>query len=74
LSWTPPRPTPGLLSILAAVWGHGRVTARELDPHAVAAARANVEHNALGDRIAVQQADVLTAPLPAGDPALANIG
>jgi ribosomal protein L11 methyltransferase len=63
----------GLLSILAARWGHGPVTAWDLDPHAVAAARANVERNGLGDRVAVAQADVLTAALPACDLALANI-
>ncbi len=63
----------GLLSILAAAWGHGPVTAWDLDPHAVAAARANVERNGLADRIAVAQADVLAAELPACDLALANI-
>ena len=63
----------GLLSILAATWGHGPVTAWDLDPHAVAAARANVERNGLADRVAVAQADVLTADLPACDLALANI-
>lgn len=63
----------GLLSILAARWGHASVTAWDLDPHAVEAARANVERNGLADRVAVAQADVLTAPLPACDLALANI-
>jgi len=63
----------GLLSILAATWGHGPVTAWDLDPHAVAAAQANVERNGLADRVAVAQADVLATDLPACDLALANI-
>lgn len=63
----------GLLSILAARWGHAPVTAWDLDPHAVAAARANVERNGLGAQVRVAQADVLAEPLPACDLALANI-
>lgn len=63
----------GLLSILAARWGHAPVTAWDLDPHAVAAARANLARNGLADAVAVEQADALAAPLPACDLALANI-
>lgn len=63
----------GLLSILAARWGHAPVTAWDLDPHAVEAARANLERNGLGEQVQVARADVLTEPLPACDLALANI-
>ncbi len=63
----------GLLSILAARWGHAPVTAWDLDPHAVEAARANVERNGLGEGVQVARADALTEPLPACDLALANI-
>lgn len=63
----------GLLSILAACWGHGPVTAWDLDPHAVEAARANLERNGLGEQVRVARADVLTERLPVCDLAVANI-
>ena len=63
----------GLLSILAARWGHAPVEAWDLDPHAVAAARANLELNGLAGVVRVVEADALTWPLPACDLALANI-
>jgi ribosomal protein L11 methyltransferase len=63
----------GLLSVLAARWGHRPVEAWDLDPHAVAAARANLARNGLAEAVRVFEADVLAAPLPACDLALANI-
>lgn len=63
----------GLLSILAVAWGHGPVTAWDLDPHAVEATRANVARNGMEARIDVRHADVLVEPLPSVDLALANI-
>lgn len=63
----------GLLSILAARWGHHPIEAWDLDPHAVAAARANLALNGLGDRVRVVEADALAAPLPDCDLAVANI-
>ena len=63
----------GLLSILAATWGHGPIAAWDRDPHAVEATRANLERNGLGDRVDVRLADVLVEPLPPADLALANI-
>lgn len=63
----------GLLSILAARWGHAPVTAWDIDPHAVTAARANVARNGLADAVRVERADALTAPLPDCGLALANI-
>ena len=63
----------GLLSILAARWGHGPVEAWDLDPHAVAAARANLALNGLAEEVRVVEADARVAPLPVCDLALANI-
>ncbi|MGI9116530.1 MAG: 50S ribosomal protein L11 methyltransferase [Gaiellales bacterium] len=63
----------GLLSILAATWGHAPIEAWDLDPHAVDAARANLERNGLGNRVAVRHADVLVETLPSVDLVLANI-
>ena len=63
----------GLLSILAASWGHAPVEAWDLDPHAVEATRANLARNGLDGRVTVRHADVLVDPLPAADLALANI-
>lgn len=63
----------GVLSILAATWGHGPITAWDLDPHAVDATRANLERNGLADRVDARRADVLAEPLPVADLALANI-
>lgn len=63
----------GLLSVLAARWGHRPVEAWDLDPHAVSAARANLARNGLAEAVRVVEADVLAAPLPTCDLALANI-
>lgn len=61
----------GVLAIAAARLGCPAVTAVDLDPAAIAAARANARAN--GVRIRVQQADVLADPLPPADAALANL-
>ena len=63
----------GLLSILAATWGHGPIEAWDLDPHAVESTRANLARNGLAERVTVRHADVLVEPLPAADLVLANI-
>jgi ribosomal protein L11 methyltransferase len=61
----------GVLSVAAAKLGFGPVTALDLDPAAVDAARDNAVVN--GVEIAVAAVDVLEEPLPAADVALANI-
>jgi ribosomal protein L11 methyltransferase len=63
----------GLLSLLAARWGHRPVDAWDLDPQAVAAARANVERNGWSEVIRVRTGDALVDPLPSCDLVLANI-
>ena len=62
----------GLLSILAAAWGHGPIRAWDLDPHAVEATRANLARNGFA-QVEVRHADALAEPLPAADLVLANI-
>ena len=62
----------GLLSILAAAWGHGPIRAWDLDPHAVEATRANLARNGFA-QVEVRHADALAEPLPAADVVLANI-
>ena len=62
----------GLLSILAAAWGHGPIRAWDLDPHAVEATRANLARNGFA-QVEVRHADALAEPLPAVDLVLANI-
>jgi len=48
----------GILAIAAALLGAGRVLALELDAHACAAARLNVEENGVGDWVELRQAEV----------------
>jgi ribosomal protein L11 methyltransferase len=61
----------GVLSVAAAKLGFAPVTALDIDPAAVEAARANAVAN--GVAVAVARVDVLEEPLPATDVALANI-
>ncbi len=48
----------GILAITAALLGASRVLALEMDPHACAAARLNVEENGVGDRVELREAEV----------------
>jgi ribosomal protein L11 methyltransferase len=61
----------GVLAVAAAKLGFSPVTALDLDPAAVEAARANAAVNDV--EVAVARADVLEDPLPAADVAVANI-
>jgi ribosomal protein L11 methyltransferase len=61
----------GVLAIAAAKLGFQPVTALDLDPAAVAAARENALANDV--EVAVTRADVLEEPLPEADVAIANI-
>jgi len=61
----------GVLGIAAARLGFSPVTAIDLDPLAVEAARANAAAN--GVEIDVRHADMREAALPAGDVAVANV-
>jgi ribosomal protein L11 methyltransferase len=61
----------GVLAIAAAKLGHAPVVAVDVDDSAVAATRANAEHN--GVDVVVRRLDAAAAPLPRADLALANI-
>jgi ribosomal protein L11 methyltransferase len=61
----------GVLAVAAAQLGFRPVTALDVDPHAVAAARENAGRN--GVQIAVGQADVFSDELPEAQLSLANI-
>ena len=63
----------GLLSILAAHKGHGPILAMDIDQHAIDSTRENAEVNGYAGRIEVQLGDVIVAPLPKADLAVANI-
>ena len=51
----------GILAVAAAKLGAARVLALDLDPLAVAVARANVERNGAADRVQVRESDLLAA-------------
>jgi ribosomal protein L11 methyltransferase len=61
----------GVLAVAAARLGFGPVTALDVDPFAVEAARANASRN--GADIAVSQVDVFADELPEANLSLANI-
>ena len=61
----------GVLAIAAAKLGHAPVIAVDADDSAVAATRANAEHN--GVDVVVRRLDAVAAALPRADLALANI-
>jgi ribosomal protein L11 methyltransferase len=61
----------GVLSIAAAKLGYSPVTALDLDPAAVEAARANADANSVS--IDIELVDVLLDPLPEADLVVANI-
>jgi ribosomal protein L11 methyltransferase len=61
----------GVLAVAAAKLGFEPVTALDVDPAAVEAARENAGVN--GVEVAVARTDVLEEPLPVADVALANI-
>ena len=61
----------GVLAIAAAKLGHAPVVAVDVDDSAVAATRANAEHN--GVDVVVRRLDAVAAALPRADLALANI-
>ena len=63
----------GILAIAAARLGVREVHAIDSDPDAIASATANVERNALGDRVRCTIADAATLVLPASPLVLANL-
>ncbi|MDR2006791.1 MAG: 50S ribosomal protein L11 methyltransferase [Acidaminococcales bacterium] len=63
----------GILSLLCARLGAGRVTAVDSDPVAVAAARENVRLNALADKITVLEGNLLSPVNGRADVIAANI-
>lgn len=63
----------GILSIGAALLGAARVTAVDIDPHAVTVARANVKRNHLADTVHVGQGDLAGAVHDTYDLVTANI-
>lgn len=63
----------GILAIAAARLGVPHVDAMDTDPDAVASAVANVERNALADRVRCALADVATVDVPAAPLVVANL-
>jgi ribosomal protein L11 methyltransferase len=62
----------GILAVAAALLGARRVTAVDVDPDAVGAARANVARNGVAGRVSVSTGDLRTIP-PGFDLVLANL-
>ena len=63
----------GLLSILAAHRGHGPILAMDIDQHAIDSTRENAVVNGYAEQIEVRIGDVIVAPIPEADLAVANI-
>jgi ribosomal protein L11 methyltransferase len=63
----------GILAIAAAQLGARRVLARDTDPLAVRIARANVAHNGVAERVAVDEGAFLEGVLDRADAVVANL-
>ncbi|MDQ7843760.1 MAG: 50S ribosomal protein L11 methyltransferase [Armatimonadota bacterium] len=63
----------GILAVAAAKLGAGRVLARDLDPLAVEVARRNVVHNAVADRVTVEEGNLLQGVADQAHLILANL-